>query len=118
LRKPNPLTLPATNQPDGQITKILSISSRQNISLNPPGKSVILICASRPIRGALRTSRTLRWDAVDARRGERRACELADGEVVWSWRPDAWRQACGNFLFEKFLEVTVAKKPVTGESTK
>jgi hypothetical protein len=30
---------PATNQPDGQITKSLSSPSRKNISLNPSGKS-------------------------------------------------------------------------------
>jgi hypothetical protein len=56
---------------------------------------VISIRASRPIRGALRTSRTLRWDAVDATDGERRTPERADGEVVWSWRPDAGVQAPG-----------------------
>ena len=36
---------------------------------------------------------------------------LADGEVVWSWRPDA------GVKFRGFIrEATVAKKPVTGES--
>ena len=45
--------------------------------------------ASRPIRGDVRTSRTLRWDAVDADNGERRTPEFADGEVAWSRRPDA-----------------------------
>src|SRR6476660_6024190 len=30
----------------------------------------------------------------------------ADGEVVWSWRPDAGAKLCGSFR-----EVTVAKKP-------
>jgi hypothetical protein len=84
-----PIQPPATKQPDGQITKTLSIPSRKNISLPSSGKSVIQIRASHPIRGALRTSRTLRWDAVDAGDGERRTPELADGEVVWSWRPDA-----------------------------
>src|SRR5450432_4014088 len=32
---------PATNQPDGQITKSLSSPSRKNISLNPSGKSLL-----------------------------------------------------------------------------
>jgi hypothetical protein len=36
----------------------------------------------------------------------------ADGEVVWSWRPDA-----GVKLVE-YPQVTVAKQPVTGESAK
>ena len=31
---------------------------------------------------------------------------VADGEVVWSWRPDAGAKLCGSFR-----EVTVAKKP-------
>jgi hypothetical protein len=37
----------------------------------------------------------------------------ADGEVVWSWRPDAgvkWRGS--------IRAATVARKPVTGESAK
>jgi hypothetical protein len=88
-RKRNPPAPAATNQPDGQITKNLSIPSRKDISLPSSGKSVAQIRASCPIRGALRTSRTLRWDAVDATDGERRTPVIADGEVVWSWRPDA-----------------------------
>jgi hypothetical protein len=74
----------ATKQLDGQITKIMSTPSRKNISLPSSGKSVISIRASRPIRGDVRTSRTLRRDAVDAGDGERRMPERADGEVVWS----------------------------------
>jgi len=85
-RKQNPHAPPATNQPDGQIGKTLSIPSRKKIPLPSSGKSVIQIGPSHPIRGALRTSPTLRWDAVDAGDGED---ERADGEVVWSWRPDA-----------------------------
>ena len=53
----------ATNQPDGQISKTLSIQLsipwRKKILLPPSGKSVGLIRASRPIRGALRTSRNV-----------------------------------------------------------
>jgi hypothetical protein len=34
-----------------------------------------------------------------------------DGEIVWSWRPDA------GVKFRGFIrEATVARKPVTGES--
>jgi hypothetical protein len=54
------------SNPTGQITKSLSIPTREKISLPSSGKSVILICPSHPIRGDVRTSRTLRWDAVDA----------------------------------------------------
>jgi hypothetical protein len=56
----------ATNQPDGQISKSLSRPSRKNIPLSPSGKSVVLIRASHPMRGALRNVTNARWDAVDA----------------------------------------------------
>jgi alkanesulfonate monooxygenase SsuD/methylene tetrahydromethanopterin reductase-like flavin-dependent oxidoreductase (luciferase family) len=47
--------------------------------------------------------------------GGREGCETsaaeADGEVVWSWRPDAGAK------FRGFIrEATVANKPVAGES--
>jgi hypothetical protein len=38
---------------------------------------------------------------------------IADGEVVWSWRPDAGAKFAGSIP-----RATVAKKPVTEESTK
>ena len=38
---------------------------------------------------------------------------LADGEVVWSSRPGAGAKFC-----ESHRGVTVARKPVTGESAK
>ena len=47
-----------------------------------------------------------RWDAVDevAREDERKL--IADGEVVWSWRPDAGAKFC-----ESHRGATVARKP-------
>jgi hypothetical protein len=45
-RKRNPDEAPASKQPDGQITKSLSIPSRKNIPLNPTGKSVL---PTRPV---------------------------------------------------------------------
>jgi hypothetical protein len=105
LRKLNPPALPATNQPDGQITKTLSIPPRKNILLSSSGKSVASIGASRPIRGALRTSRTLRWDAVDAG-SARDECRHRGRRSRVVLTPRRWRQA-----FEKFSEVTVAKEP-------
>jgi hypothetical protein len=75
----------ATHQPDGQIIKTLSSLSRKNIPLPSSGKSAL---SARPVsrgkRGGSRSSRTLRWDAVDAGFGDRRTPERADGEVVWS----------------------------------
>jgi len=46
----------------------------------------------------------------------------ADGEVVWSWRPDAgvkWAVAHRSKWIERGIPpMTVANKPVTGESAK
>jgi len=55
-----------------------------------------------------------RWDAVDADSCDGRAQFDADGEVVWSWRPGAGAK----FAEAKLLQMTVARKPVTGESAK
>ena len=55
-----------------------------------------------------------RWDAVDAEACEDERKMIADGEVVWSWRPGAGAK----FRRISPTEVTVARKPVTGESTK
>ena len=47
------------------------------------------ICASRlDERGASRSSRYARRDAMDAMRHETNDV-IADGEIVWFWRPDA-----------------------------
>jgi hypothetical protein len=46
----------------------------------------------------------MRW----TRRRARRAWLAADGEIVWSWRPDAGVKFC-----ETFRRATVAKKPGT-----
>jgi hypothetical protein len=79
---------------DGQITSTLfarnlSSLSRKNIPLNPSGKSPLRLRASHPMRGALRNVTNARWDAVDAALAKTNAKMLADGEVVWSWRPGA-----------------------------
>jgi len=51
----------------------------------------------------------MRWTQVAAQTSGAKA----DGEVVWSWRPDA-----GVKFAEGIPQATVAKGPVTGESTK
>jgi hypothetical protein len=50
---------------------------------------------------------------------------VANGEVVWSWRPDAGVKFCARCISPDRVrnasvirEATVANKPVTGESTK
>jgi hypothetical protein len=100
---------PATNQPDGQITKTLSIPARKNISLNPSGKSVIQI---RPVspdqRGVAHvTTRCggMRWTRASAR-DERlmprtaKSCGPGAPTLASSWRR-CWRIA----------PMTVANKP-------
>ena len=39
---------------------------------------------------------------------------FADGEVVWSWRPDAGVKLA---MMRRITPMTVAKSPVTGETT-
>ena len=51
---------------------------------------------------------------MDAALAKTNARWLADGEVVWSWRPGAGAKFRGTGPDE----VTVARKPVTGESSK
>jgi hypothetical protein len=52
------------------------INPSGKVPLPSSGKSLAQIRASRPIRGDVRTSRTLRRDAVDADDGERRTPDL------------------------------------------
>jgi hypothetical protein len=59
----------------------------------------------------LRNVTSARWDAVDAEACEDERKMIADGEVVWSWRPGAGAK----FRRISPTEVTVARKPVTGE---
>src|SRR6185437_13990923 len=57
--------------------------------ISGPSLRVLLLQEGRCAR-----HETLRRDAVDATEAMRRTPDLADGEVVWSWRPDAGVQAC------------------------
>ena len=84
----------------------LSTPSHKNISLKPSGKSALLFRPSHPTRGAAR-------DRHETRGGMRWTWMLrltsaaeADGEVVWSRRPDAGVKSCG-----KTREAMVARKP-------
>ena len=78
----------ATKQPDGQISKSLSSPSEKNIPLNPSGKSALRPARLTRQEGRSRSSRTrggMRW----TRWLRLTSVAFADGEVVWSWRPDA-----------------------------
>jgi hypothetical protein len=92
---------------NGQISKNLSSPFCKNISVFQKGKSGLQARCPVPARGAFR-DRHERWvgDAMDAEGVARRAAASADGEVVWSWRPDAGVKSAGFFL-----SATVAKEP-------
>ena len=82
----------ATNRPVGQISrrdKNLSSPRAKNIPLSPSGKSALPARAVSPDeRDGSRSSRTcgeMRW----TRRPRLTSVAQADGEAVWSWRPDA-----------------------------
>ena len=57
--------------------------------------------------GRLAIVTNVRWDAVDAQAATDERSSSADGEVVWSWRPDAGAKSCGLNI----CKVTVARKP-------
>ena len=103
------------------INSILSVQSYfQKYSASPSTqiKSTTSLSRSHK-RGVSRSSRTL-GTGCDGRGSVRRAkCVrtndvAVDGEVVWSWRPDAGAKVRGC----KFAERRWQKSPVTGESTK
>ena len=100
-------------QPVGQITKSLSSPSHKNIPLNPSGKSALPTRAVSPNEGRLAIVTNVRWDAVDAM-ARLTSVAFADGEVVWSWRPDAGAKFCGINSAERRWQ----ESPVTGESSK
>jgi hypothetical protein len=81
--------------------------------------------SDRPARGRTALQPAFARVLPDRTRpGERSAETVADGEVVWSWRPDAGVKPCGDASTQpgceasSFGKATVANKPVTGESTK
>src|SRR5258707_14987162 len=108
------LRRPAARRANHAATSQTRLSSlpAKNIPLNPSGKSALRLRASHPTRGALRNVTNARWDAVDAiattdeRGSTRTAKSCGPGAPVLALSPARDRGA------------TVARKPVTGESTK
>ena len=110
--------LPATNQPDGQITadfpKLESSHGIKNIPLHTPGKSPL---QARPVspdeRGGSRSSRTrggMRWTRVRRKTNAAvsrtaKACGSGTAVLVSSSREAG------------FSGATVARKPFAGKST-
>jgi hypothetical protein len=100
LRTTENLLANATNRPDGQITSDFPKSRQPRESkifrLTRRANQRYQFAPSHPTRGALRTSRSARWDAVDADVPLTNGTEV-DGEDVWSWRPKAGAKFAGNF---------------------
>jgi len=87
------------------------VSRLSKNSLAPTGKSPLGPRAiPRPKRGAYR-DRHGRWarDAMAEVSRGRRAREFSDGEVVWSWRPDAGVKPAT--IASAIALATVAKEP-------
>ena len=98
--------------PTGKSPICLSSPSCKNILIFRNRDSVYIPAVPPQMRGVSRSSRTLVRDAMDAMCHET-SDAVADGEIVWSWRPDA-----GVKFAQETARMTVAKEPIAGESTK
>ena len=80
---------------------------------------MLILSASRPDERGVRVVTNVGRGAMDARCAAGRACACADGEVVWSWRPDAgvkrarWRCQPYGLDTPVALCATEANKPGT-----
>jgi hypothetical protein len=100
-----------TDLPVGQITPArenLSSPRAKNISLFQKPESVVMFAPSRPDKRDVRVVTNVGRDAVDAGSVARRAAPAADGEVVWSWRPDAGAKFSQEAILAKVMG---AKEP-------
>ncbi len=77
-----------------KIFRFFRIKIRRMVRSSHPGKRGV--SRSSRTRGGMRWTRACRW----------RTALLADGEVVWSWRPDAGAKSSGSIRF-----MTGARKP-------
>ena len=85
------------------------MSVRQaQIFLFPKIRNCVLLPPSRHGKRGVRVVTNVGRDAVDAGSVAGRAALQADGEVVWSWRPDAGAKFSQGTIPAK---VTVAKEP-------
>ena len=81
------------------------------IFLFPKIRNYVLFAPSRLGKRGVRVVTNVGRDAVDAGSVARRAAVRADGEVVWSWRPDAGAKVAGLSRERRGQE-----SPVPGES--
>jgi hypothetical protein len=98
--------------PTGKSAVHLSSPFSKNIPVPFWPKSPAYRSPSCPTEGRLAIVTNAGQDVMDAGGAFDESADLADGEVVWSWRPDA-----GVKLMEAISSMTVANKPVTGESS-
>jgi len=112
-RKRNLAAGPRQNNPPGKSLKFMSSRLAKNIPLNMSGKSVIYLRASHPMRGAARDrhERAVGCGGREALRTT--SAGGADGEAVWSWRPDAGVKFARS---KTFRGRRWQESPVTGES--
>jgi hypothetical protein len=102
------------NNPTGKSAKSCPVLPTKIFRLTRRANQRYQLAPSHPIRGAGRDRHErcgeMRW----TRSARKTSVRDADGEVVWSWRPGAGAK----FAEAKLLQMTVARKPVTGESPK
>ena len=113
--------------PAGQITSVLQKScqaqnkGKSKIFRFPSWANHRLDLPSHPTRGALRTSRNARWDAVDAKAATdgRGGCGRQSRVVL---APRCWRQACGFIRRRRWQQAghrgerVISRKPSRRES--
>jgi hypothetical protein len=106
--------------PDGQINRF----DRGKVQMLPEKYSASSAAKITPMspavpprlkRGVSRSSRNVGCGMRWTRWWRRTGATDADGEVVWSWRPDAGVKLA---MMLRITPMTVTTSPVTGESTK
>src|SRR5665647_2851447 len=95
-RKRNLQATAATKQPDGQISKLCPSPSAKIFRLTRRANHLYGSARLIRMRGGSRSSRTLRWDAVDAKRArDERARGGRRSRVVLT--PRRWREVGGKY---------------------
>ena len=102
------------NNPTGKSAKTCPALVRKIFRLTRRANQRYQLAPSHPMRGALRNVTNARWDAVDAKVT---TDERGFARTAKSCGPGAPVLALSSQQ-QELLRVTVARKPVTGESTK
>lgn len=75
--------------PTCRFSEFMSSPISKNFSLATSGKSLVLICASRPHEGRFAIVTKRGWGCGGRKRQRRTSAADADGETAWSCPPDA-----------------------------